>query len=114
MKTLLSLCITVVLLSCSQPKSATATASTTAPEVSMEDMIAEGFIPGVINSADSDSGCDYTIKTKKYNYLLDPTNLEDEFKKDGLNVWLKHRALRMMNRCPGATPVEIMEMTSRN
>lgn len=114
MKTFLTITLTLILLSCSQTKSASATASSSTTEVSSsEDMLAQGYIMGVIKTGATDGGCEYTIDTKKFNYHLDPTNLDDAFKKDGLKVWFTHRGLRMMNRCPEATPIEVIEMKVR-
>jgi hypothetical protein len=114
MKNLFSLLLVLTLIACSEQKSTT----TAAPAVNLvepsgDEMAAEGFESGVIMAATDDSGCDYTIKTKNLTYLLDPTNLEKEFKENGLNVWFKYRPLRMQNRCPEATPVEVSEMRLR-
>ena len=46
--------------------------------------------------------------------MLDPINLEESMKKDGLKVWVTYQGLRMMNRCEKANPVSIVEIEMRN
>ena len=42
--------------------------------------------------------------------MLDPINLKDEFKVEGLRVRFDYRQLRMANRCNEANPVEVVSM----
>ena len=102
------------LASCSETKTTASSASASTPTVSEADMTAQGFVAGVIHATDKDSGCPYTIETKKVTYLLDPINLGNEFMKDGLQVWFKFHPLRMQSRCSEATPVDVSEMQVRN
>ena len=103
----------LVLFACSEQKSTTAAASSTAiteAQPTAEEMTAQGFVAGVIKASNGESTCDYTIETRSLTYLLDPTNLDKDFKEDELTVWFKFRQLRMQNRCPEASPVEVSEM----
>ena len=65
---------------------------------------------GVIQQATTKEGCPFTIRIKEVSYLLDPINLKDEFKVEGLRVRFDYRQLRMANRCNEANPVEVVSM----
>jgi len=75
-------------------------------------MVEDGYKMGTIQLSDEESSCPVTIKLAdpNYSYLLDPINIDDEFKKNGLEVWLKFNPLRMQNRCENAHPVELSEI----
>ncbi|MFT4662903.1 MAG: hypothetical protein ACI8XB_003196 [Patiriisocius sp.] len=76
-----------------------------------KNMIEEGYSSGKV-VGDESSDCKFTIDLddENYTYLLDPINIEDEFKKDGLMIWVKFSALRMQNRCNNANPVNITDI----
>ena len=77
------------------------------------ELISKGFTPGVIQESTQKEDCIFTIQVSELNkqpYFIDPINLDETFKKNGLAVFFKYRALRMMNRCQRANPVEIQEM----
>jgi len=67
---------------------------------------------GTIQLSTDDGACPVTIKLAdtNYGYLLDPVNIEDKFKQDGLAVWIKYTPLRMQNRCDNAHPVDLTEI----
>ncbi len=113
MKILFSSLIILAIFSCSEQKSTTssATATITEEQPSASEMAEKGFVAGVIQVSDEDSGCAYTISTRTLSYLLDPTNLDKDFEENNLRVWFKYLPLRMQNRCPDANPVEVSEMT---
>ena len=76
-------------------------------------LISKGFTPGVIQESTQKEDCIFTILVSEQNkqpYFLDPINLDEAYKKNGLAVFFKYRALRMMNRCQRANPVEIQKM----
>ena len=81
-------------------------------QIDMNKMKADGFTSGKIIASSEESACPFTIDLddENYSYLLDPINLEDAFKKDGLMIWVKFSALRMQNRCDNANPVNISEI----
>lgn len=76
-------------------------------------LMADGFLKGIIVHSEMEGDCPYTIKLEsdpEEYYYLDPINLEERFKKDGEQVWIKFHGLRRMNRCNKANPVEILEI----
>ncbi len=107
---LLSMLLMVAMTSCSETKNTAASAITSSNTPTGTDMTAEGFLAGIVKASADDSGCPYTIDARDSQYLYDPINLDDEYKKDGTKVWFKFHALRMQSRCTEATPIEITEM----
>ncbi len=75
-------------------------------------MMEAGFLKGTVIYSEKEGDCPYTIdlESEDYNYLLDPINLEEKYKKDGASVWVKFGGLRMANRCVKANPVSITEI----
>ena len=67
---------------------------------------------GVIHQATTKDGCPWTIHIKEVDYLLDPTNLKEEFMVDGLRVRFDYLPLRRANRCKEANPVEVLSMVT--
>lgn len=65
---------------------------------------------GVIHQATTKEGCPWTIHIKEVDYLLDPTNLKEEFMVDGLKVRFDYLPLRRTNRCKEANPIEVLSM----
>ena len=65
---------------------------------------------GVIHQATTKEGCAWTIHIKEVEYLLDPTNLAEEFMVEGQRVRFDYLPLRMTNRCQEANPVEVLSM----
>ena len=58
--------------------------------------------------------CPFTLQIEGDNsYLLDPVNLEEGYKVNGIKVWVKYTPLKMMNRCDKANPVNIVEIQKR-
>lgn len=128
LKTALSI-IAFSLLSCgaaenqtqtSSNSETTSTASETAAETTStttdtdtlnpQQLMADGYLLGIIVYSDKDGDCPYTIQMpgdKMEFYYLDPVNLDEKYKKDGQKVWIKFNGLRRMNRCDKATPAEI-------
>ena len=109
MKTLLLLIATVQFAACTPQKELPAA---TAPEARTPPSAATGknATIGVIQKATTDDGCPWTIRIKEVDYLLDPTNLADEFMVDGLRVRFDYRILRRTNRCKEANPIEVVSM----
>ncbi len=93
----------------------TSTTETSSNTESMDPkkMMAAGYLQGTIVYSDKEGDCPYTIQMpgdKMEFYYLDPINLEEKYKKDGLKVWIKFNGLRRMNRCDKATPAQITEI----
>lgn len=65
---------------------------------------------GVIHQATTKEGCAWTIQIKEVEYLLDPTNLEEEFMLEGQRVRFDYLPLRMKNRCKEANPIQVLSM----
>ena len=87
--------------------------STNTNAMDEQQLIADGFLKGAIEFSEMEGDCPYTIKLKNDSgefYYLDPINLEESFKSDGEEVWIKFQGLRRMNRCNKANPIEILEI----
>ena len=81
--------------------------------VKKTELISKNFTPGVIQESPKNEDCLFTILVSEQNkqpYSLDPINLDEAYKKNGLAVSFKYRPLRMVNRCQSANPVEIQEI----
>jgi len=76
-------------------------------------MMAEGYKKGAIVFSEEESDCPYTIKIEDGDYLLDPLEMDNTYKEDGLKVWVTYRGLRMKNRCDKANPIEINDIKKR-
>ncbi|KAA3623036.1 MAG: hypothetical protein DWP94_06905 [Flavobacterium sp.] len=108
---------TILVISCnSASKSAAEGASKDTEAAAMEakKMMEAGFKKAVIVGSKAEGDCPYVLKMEDNNNMLDPINLEEGMKKDGLKVWVTYQGLRMMNRCVKANPVSIVEIEKRN
>ena len=120
MKIIITLCLSLLFLNCGSQKETAKEAEETTENVkeSMDNdkRIAEGYIPGIIRNLENEDGCPYVIEVENPdgNYMLDPLNLEDaSFKKEGMKVWFKFTGLRIMNRCPKASPISLNDIQKR-
>lgn len=70
-------------------------------------MIADGFIKGIIQKADSVEDCLYVIKCESPDDIAyyDPVDLPEIFKRNNLTIWFKFSASRRMQKCAKAMPV---------
>lgn len=64
---------------------------------------------GTIVYSEEQGDCEYTILFDNGS-SYDPIDLEDNYKKDGMGVYVKYRGLRMANRCLKASPISIEEI----
>ena len=64
-------------------------------------MTNEGYLEGII------------IQELKTNMLLDPINLDKDFKVNNEKVWFTYSSLRMQNRCGNVRPVSIDDIKKR-
>lgn len=85
---------------------------TTETSENTKKMIAEGFTKGTIVASTAEEDCPFVISSTidGNEMMYDPINLENNYKKNGMNVWYKYNGLRMMNRCEKASPVNITEI----
>lgn len=99
---------------CSSKKSSANTQTENDNTMTEEKMIAADFKSGTIVASKAEGDCPYTIKMDgETSYFLDPINLEENYKKDGLKVWFTFTGLRIMNRCEKANPINVNEMRPR-
>ena len=79
-------------------------------------MTEAGFKKGTIVYSDEEGDCPYVIDVDDpdYDYMLDPINLDENYKADGVKIWFKFAGLRMPNRCEKANPINILEIQSRD
>lgn len=102
-----------MVVSCQSKNTATHNSATTAIQNEYK-MSKEGFKKGVIIHSLVENDCPYVISIEETSVLIDPINLDEDFKTSQEKVWLKYRPLRMPNRCEKAVPVEITEISLRN
>ncbi|MBK6369933.1 MAG: hypothetical protein IPF64_08940 [Flavobacteriales bacterium] len=109
MKLFLVLFATLIFAACTQHKDLPVAAEEEAQTPPTE-MTAKNRTIGVIQQATTKEGCPWTIRIKEVEYLLDPTNLKEEFMINGLRVRFDYRPLRRTNRCKEANPIEVTSM----
>lgn len=70
-------------------------------------MIENGFKRGVIVESEKKDNCPYIIEMQDNGNVdyLDPIDLPDKFKKNGIAVWFKFTPSRRVKRCQKANPV---------
>ena len=78
-------------------------------------MVEAGFMKGTVIHSTKEGDCPYVIDVDdaNYDYMLDPINLDENYKADGAKIWFKFAGLRMPNRCEKANPVNITEIQTR-
>jgi hypothetical protein len=77
----------------------------------------DGYASGVIDYDEKRSKCSFIIIDDKSKLKYDPINInEDKFaslRGNGTKIYFKFHALRMMNRCDDAQPIEIEDIKKR-
>ena len=104
----------LLIISCKSTKNNnTETDMNTDTATNSKEMIADGYQKGVIVASKKDNDCAYVIKIEDGNNTnyLDPVDLPDEFKKDGVNIWFKYTLSRRPKRCDKADPVTLNSST---
>ncbi len=97
-------------MGCSAKKETTDVADTNAEKERTAQIIKEGYIKAVIEDK-TKSGCGFVIKNTTSEEFLLPNNLEDQYKQDGLKVWLKYRPIRpLQGSCSIGNPATIEEI----
>ena len=109
MRILLALFASLTFAACTQPKEIPVATELNERPPSTATAEKNGTI-GVIQQATSKEGCPWTIRIKEVEYLLDPTNLKEEFMVDGQRVRFDYLPLRMKSRCKEANPIEVLSM----
>ena len=83
-----------------------------APEVRKEPVPSfTGFTKATIIRSTTD-GCSWMIKLED-GKMLEPVNLKEEFKKDGLNVWIQYTHYENFSFCMSGEMVTITAMELR-
>jgi uncharacterized protein YceK len=111
MKNFITICsISLIMTGCSAKKATTETAETNAEKERTAEIIKEGYIQAVVEDK-TKSGCGFVIKNINTQEYLLPNNLEEEYKQDGLKVWLKCRPIRpAQGSCTIGNPTTIEEI----
>ena len=111
MKKLITICsISLIMMGCSVKKETAETADTNAKKERVEQIIKEGYIQAAVEDK-TKSGCGFVIKNITTGEYLLPNNLENEYKQDGLKVWLKCRPIRpAQGSCTIGNPTTIEEI----
>ena len=97
-----------VTLSCNSSKQTTETNN----KELEEQLIADGFVKGMVVIQKQESACPIIIVLEN-GEKIDPINMEQSFRTDQLDVWVKFARLRRLNRCPEAHPVNITEIQKK-
>jgi hypothetical protein len=98
------------MMGCSSKKATTETAETIAERTRTAQIIKEGYIQAVVEDK-TKSGCGFVIKNINTNEFLLPNNLEEQYKQEGLKVWLKYRPIRpAQGSCTIGNPTTIEEI----
>jgi len=111
MKNFITICsISLIMMGCSLKKATTETAEKIAETERTAQIIKEGYILAVVEDK-TKSGCGFVIKNITTEEFLLPNNLEDQYKQDGLKVWLKCRQIRpAQGSCTIGNPTTIEEI----
>ena len=107
MRSFLAVFTLLLFASCTQQKDLPAETPQQTPPT---ETTAKNRTIGVIHQATTKEGCAWTIHIKEVEYLLDPTNLKEEFMVDGQRVRFDYLPLRMKSRCKEANPIEVLSM----
>lgn len=114
-----SICALAISLSACNAKkdaAAEAKANQVAMEKQKQEMLDKGYSLGTIVKGADAKDCAFKIQMgdEGSKYFLDPTNLDASFQQDGIEIWFTYTGLRMMNRCPSASPIRVEDMQRRN
>ena len=97
-------------MGCSAKKETIDVADTNAEKERTAQIIKEGYIKAEKEDK-TQSGCGFVIKNTISKEFLLPNNLEDQYKQDGLEVWLKYRPIRpLQGSCSIGNPANIEEI----
>jgi len=81
---------------------------------SEKEMLDQGYIQAsIIFYKEKATPCSYLIKLNENMFLEPRKELNNEFKKDKQQIWVKYHPQRRMSRCGNAQPVEIIGIELR-
>lgn len=72
-------------------------------------LLKEGYTAGVITQTKEEGNCEWIIKLDS-GLRYESLTMDDEFKKNNLNVFFKFVPQRRMSKCTNASPVQITDM----
>ena len=72
-------------------------------------MTEKGYTKAVIVDKTGLDGCSFLIQASD-SVIYEPINMEEKFKKDGLQVYLKFKRTRMATTCMNGQPIIISEI----
>jgi len=72
-------------------------------------MTEKGYTKAVIVDKTGLDGCSFLIQASD-SVIYEPINMEEKFKKDGLQVYLKFKRSRMATTCMNGQPIIISEI----
>lgn len=108
---------------CGKKKSATTTSGATetkSSQVSQRDFEKEGYVKATVVDSEL-GGCKYLLQLEpipngpEVLVRLEPTNLQEEFKKDQLAVWIKYAPKKAaVSTCMAGPIVELADIQIRN
>lgn len=79
---------------------------------SEEKLMEDGFEKGrIVHDEEAEAPCDYLILVN--DQLLEPMEMDKEFKSGKMNVWVKFTRQRRQPRCGEAQPVDITAIKKR-
>ena len=75
-----------------------------------DQILKEGYIKAIVVDK-SKNECGFVLKNSATGEFLLPNNLEERFKQDGINVWLKYTLIRpIQGACVIGNPIAINEI----
>lgn len=107
------LCSLLSLTSCNSSKTS-AEESLTDKSMTVEkkaQLLKEGYTYGTIVHSLEEGDCEWTIKLEDGRHFESLTMNED-FKKENMEVYFKYIPQRRMSKCTKASPIEITEMVN--
>jgi hypothetical protein len=115
------LVLALISLQCVSSKKSVSTKKDSRPEAVLFDpklsgsdkqakkMASKGFTKGVIVDKRGLSGCSFLIQASE-SIIFEPIKLEEKFKKDGLEVYIKFKKSRKATTCMNGQPIIISEI----
>ena len=74
-------------------------------------MTKKGFTKAVIVDRTGLDGCSFLIQTSD-SVIYEPINMEEKYKKDGLQIYIKFKRSRIATTCMNGQPIIISEITT--
>ena len=74
-------------------------------------MTKKGFTKAVIVDRTGLDGCSFLIQASD-SVIYEPINMEEKYKKDGLQIYIKFKRSRIATTCMNGQPIIISEITT--